>query len=225
MRIDDDRVLPQQVLHLGQRVEHLDVRIEIGDPLDAPLVHQVAQQPRLHRGRQLEHAVAGRHLIPFVDRELLGPHQLKRLGGAVDLAVDVVDHQRPARAAGVVDPRTSAPAPAPRQVVAGHDRADMHRAEGSVGADLSRPAASTGRSVSEPRGVRGHRRGRRRPRSARSSGSSTSVTSGPDWRMRSTHWCPRTSGAAHRTAPSRAPRRRCAARSSHRSRHYGRLAR
>ena len=103
VRVDDERVLPQQVLHLAQRIEDLDVRIEVGDPLDAGAIEQMAQQPRLDRGRELEHAVPGRHLVPGLDRELVRPHDLERLDTAVDLAVDVVDHQRPARTAGIVE--------------------------------------------------------------------------------------------------------------------------
>jgi hypothetical protein len=124
--IEDEVVVAQQPVHILERTVHLDVGVEVRDAFHPPIVEEVPKQPRLDRRGQLEHGVQRRHLVEALDPEVRWGDHLEGLGGRVDSAVELVDHEHPAGPVGMMGAEGLRQHPGERDVIAGDDRADVH---------------------------------------------------------------------------------------------------
>ena len=90
---EDDRVSAREIGDVGERREDLDVGIEIAGGV--VVFEEVLQQPRLHRGRELEDGVDHRHVVKVaaLDVEVVGADDVEELAVVVDLAALVVEHE------------------------------------------------------------------------------------------------------------------------------------
>ena len=126
MRREHDPVLPGEHFQLVERAEHLDVGIEVAH--DFVGFEQEAQEPRLHRGGELEHVVDRRHVVELARRdvEVGGPDDGEDLVAFVDRLVDVVEHEH--RDGDVVTecPQRRRQHPRVGEIVPRYDGAELH---------------------------------------------------------------------------------------------------
>ena len=83
-----------QGLHLVEGPEDLHIRIEVTDRFTGPVQHQV-QQPRLHRGGQLQQVVDGGHQVELAtgEVELVWTDHVERLVAPIDAVLHVVENE------------------------------------------------------------------------------------------------------------------------------------
>jgi hypothetical protein len=124
MRDQYNAVAFSELVELLQRAVDLDVGIQIGH-WATRLAHQVTKQPRLDRGRKLQHRVAHRHVNERVALHLPGREQLERLILGIQVTIEVIDHQRPQPAPGIGLGQRAGQHSRVRRVVLGDDRADV----------------------------------------------------------------------------------------------------
>ena len=126
MRRQDDAVLGRELADLVQRRDDPDVGVEIHGVV--LLGQELSQQPRLHRGRQLDDAVGRHHLLERLAVDVLGGQQAVGLLRRVDIALDTVEDEHGQLGVRVLLAQGQGQDPRVGEVVLGDDRADVHRA-------------------------------------------------------------------------------------------------
>ena len=93
-----------------------------------PDPEQMAQEPRLYRGGELEHAVATGHGLERLTADVPWTENRERLVVWVDVALQLVDDEHGEPPVGMVAGERVGQHPGVREVVLRDDRADVHGA-------------------------------------------------------------------------------------------------
>jgi hypothetical protein len=70
VRYQDQFMLLRQLVQPVETVVDANIRIEVRDPSQPTVVQQMAKEPGLHGGRELDHIVDSRHVLVGLDVQI-----------------------------------------------------------------------------------------------------------------------------------------------------------